>query len=238
MKSKEEIREYHRKYMKEYVKRDYVKKKMEEYRKTPRAIEIKRNWQREYMRKPEIKIRTKEYLQRPEVRHRRKKYFQSLEQVEKRKLHYENPSVKEMTKEYLKDPRVKKMRSDWEKERRKNNVQYRIKKRLRANLLHAFNVYTDTGKIVSSRNYDIDWSKVLLKLLATLPRDFEPEKYHIDHIKPLVSFDLENPEEIKKAFAPENHQWLLAEDNMKKGCKYPYAVTFDQSVLNVLEITA
>ena len=28
-----------------------------------------------------------------------------------------------------------------------------------------------------------------------------------------------NKEEIKKAFAPENHQWLLAKENLKKGGK-------------------
>ena len=41
-------------------------------------------------------------------------------------------------------------------------------------------------------------------------------RLHIDHIKPLCSFDLTNLEEVKKAFAPENHRWLLAKDNLAK----------------------
>jgi hypothetical protein len=30
------------------------------------------------------------------------------------------------------------------------------------------------------------------------------------------NFDLTNLEEVKKAFAPENHQWLTKEENSKK----------------------
>lgn len=29
-----------------------------------------------------------------------------------------------------------------------------------------------------------------------------------------------DPNQVKQAFAPENHQWLLAEENLKKGGKY------------------
>jgi hypothetical protein len=33
---------------------------------------------------------------------------------------------------------------------------------------------------------------------------------------PLCSFDLTNPEEVKKAMAPNNFRWLLAKDNLAK----------------------
>ncbi len=45
-------------------------------------------------------------------------------------------------------------------------------------------------------------------------------EYYIDHIKPLSSFDLTKEIEIQKAFAPENHQWLTKEDNLRKGDRY------------------
>ena len=44
--------------------------------------------------------------------------------------------------------------------------------------------------------------------------------YHIDHIKPLSLFDLRNEEEIRKVFAPKNHQWLRAEENLSKNNKF------------------
>ncbi len=45
-------------------------------------------------------------------------------------------------------------------------------------------------------------------------------KWHIDHIKPISSFNLSNPEEQKKCFHFSNLQPLWAEENLKKGSKY------------------
>jgi len=68
-----------------------------------------------------------------------------------------------------------------------------------------------------SSKYGIDYGKII-EHLKPFPKNLS--KYHIDHIKPLVCFDLTNPIQIKEAFAPENHQWLLAIENKKKGGKW------------------
>lgn len=44
--------------------------------------------------------------------------------------------------------------------------------------------------------------------------------WHIDHIRPLALFDLSKPDEVARAFAPSNHQWLPAIENMQKGARY------------------
>ena len=54
--------------------------------------------------------------------------------------------------------------------------------------------------------------------LGPCPGDIR--EYHIDHIRPLASFDLTEASQISLAFAPTNHQWLKAEDNLKKGATY------------------
>ena len=102
------------------------------------------------------------------------------------------------------------------------NPNFMISVKIRNSLYQALNLYTELGKIMSSRQYGIDYKKIIEKLIIELPEDFERRKYHIDHIKPLCSFYFINKdgstnlEEVKKAFAPENLRWLLAEDNLKK----------------------
>ena len=76
--------------------------------------------------------------------------------------------------------------------------------------------YTKTGKVKSSKKYGIDWNKII-EHLKPFPKDLS--NYEIDHIRPLCSFDLENPKEFEKAFNPQNHQWLTIQENRIKSGK-------------------
>ena len=44
-------------------------------------------------------------------------------------------------------------------------------------------------------------------------------EWHVDHIRPCASFDLEDPEEQKRCFHWTNLQPLWAQDNIRKGAK-------------------
>ncbi len=81
----------------------------------------------------------------------------------------------------------------------------------------ALRTYTKTGKIWLASKYGINY-KLIIEHLKPFPENLS--KYHIDHIQPLCSFNLEDTKEIKKAFAPENHQWLTIQENLCKGGKY------------------
>lgn len=50
-------------------------------------------------------------------------------------------------------------------------------------------------------------------------KDFVAGKIHVDHIRPLASFDLSDVKEQRKAFHYSNLQPLWAEDNIRKGAK-------------------
>jgi len=75
------------------------------------------------------------------------------------------------------------------------------------------NNYSKTGKIKSSKEYGIDY-KEIIEHLKPFPKDMG--NYEIDHVIPISWFNLRDSKEIKWAFAPENHQWMLKSENRKK----------------------
>jgi hypothetical protein len=98
------------------------------------------------------------------------------------------------------------------KERRNNNETYRTIINLRRRLHHCYESYS-CGKKINSKHLGIDWNKII-EYIGPCPGD--RKDYHIDHIKPLCLFDFNDVKQIKLAFAPENHQWLTKEENLKK----------------------
>ena len=76
---------------------------------------------------------------------------------------------------------------------------------------------------MSSKKYGLD-IKAVVKHLGPCPGNIS--LYHLDHIRPLNSFNFtnkdgtQNLEEIRKANRPENHQWLTVEENLFKHGKW------------------
>lgn len=94
---------------------------------------------------------------------------------------------------------------------------FRIIKILRSRATTAFKLYSKFGKVKSSKKYGIDY-EMIFEYLKPFPENIRD--YNIDHIFPLSAFDFNDPIEIKIAFAPENHQWLKAKENLQKRAKY------------------
>ena len=176
--------------------------------------------QKEYMKKY-----TKEYRQRPEIKAREKEYHKKYYQEHKEEREKYNKKWKEKNKDKIRE-QGKKYRQGLEFKKERNfrlknkytkDKNFNIKGRLRCLFRNTLKNYTKTGKIWSASKYGINY-KAIIEYLKPFPKDLS--KYHLDHIKPLCSFDLTNPEEIKKAFAPKNHQWLTIQENLSKGGKY------------------
>jgi hypothetical protein len=106
--------------------------------------------------------------------------------------------------------------------RRSNNlyqkdINFNLRSRISSRVNIAARLYFKNGKKIKPKaEYGIDLDAII-KHLSPAPSPLNI--YHIDHIRPLCSFDLTKEEQIKEAFAPENHQWLLIRENESKASR-------------------
>lgn len=166
----------------------------------------------------------KEYYQ--ENKDRIREYYKNYvkengERIIKIKRKY-NRSEKGLNKakEYTNRPEIKKKiriyKRNWQRKELKENLNFAIKRRLQRRLNHAINLYIKEKRYLNSKKFKLDY-KNIINQLKPFPKNIK--EYHIDHIKPLCSFDLTKKEEVEKAFDPKNHQWLLIKENLSKGGK-------------------
>jgi len=103
--------------------------------------------------------------------------------------------------------------------RLKNDKLYKLRHNLRNRLRCALKNNQKTGSAVRDLGCSIAEFKIYLesKWQEGMSWDNYGE-WHIDHIKPLSKFNLENKEELKRACHYTNLQPLWAEDNLEKWC--------------------
>lgn len=182
--------------------------------------ERKNKLNREYKKrhKEQIAIYEKNRRQKPEVKDKLRKnamkFYYQHKDIQINKMKKWRSENSQWFDKYRKDNKDK--ISKYQVEYNNRTPQNIMTHRLRTRLQTAMRLYSKTGKIMKSRKYGIDYKKII-EHLKPFPEDLS--KYHIDHITPLCSFNLNNQEEIKTAFLPENHQWLLIKDNLSKGSK-------------------
>jgi len=140
-----------------------------------------------------------------------------------REYHWKNRNkhllqMKKYHKKWYEKNREKRLKQiyDYIRRRKRYDLNYRARKNLRRGLNQAIIYYEKYGVFLQSRKYPINYEEIIKILLPFPDRKF----YQVNHIKPLCIFDLTKPEQIKSAFAPENHEWLTSEENMKRGTKW------------------
>ena len=119
-------------------------------------------------------------------------------------------------------PHCKDCRREYVLDRLHSNVQFRLKQTLSKRIWH------------SLKNKNIQKSKRTMELIGCdipflikyLELQFKPGmtwdnygKWHVDHIRPCISFDLQDTVQQKKCFHYTNLQPLWAYDNLSKGDK-------------------
>ena len=136
------------------------------------------------------------------------------------RIYKSNESVKIKEKEW--STKNRSLLSLKYKERYQSDIAFRISKNLRNRLCLALQRNYKSGSAVSDLGCSIDDLKKYLesKFIDGMSWDnYGRNGWHIDHIKPLINFDLTNKEELIKACHYSNLQPLWARDNISKGAK-------------------
>jgi hypothetical protein len=146
--------------------------------------------------------------------------------VYKKKYDQKNrEKIKEYSREYRiknKD-RINKENKKYVCKKRQRDPAFMLACRLRSRIWAVLNIDQKTGSAVRDLGCSIDELKERFESLFYDREDGTPMtwdnqgEWHIDHIKPLASFDLTDREQFLEACHYSNLQPLWAEDNLKKG---------------------
>lgn len=120
--------------------------------------------------------------------------------------------------------RINEHRKQYNKNKRKSDTAYRLSENLRSRLYKVTAGITKVGSAVHDLGCDINEFKLYIESKFQPGMTWENygiKGWHVDHIIPLATFNLENREEFIQAAHYTNLQPLWAEDNLKKGSKVP-----------------
>ena len=111
--------------------------------------------------------------------------------------------------------------AEYVRRRRKTDPQFRLAHILRRRLSHALKGTAKSARTLELLGCPID------HLVRHLESKFQPGmswgnqgEWHVDHIRPLASFDLTDPHQQRQAFHWTNLQPLWAAENIRKNAKY------------------
>jgi len=166
-------------------------------------------------------VKTRKRAQRPapttgeEKRERERERNTTPAAFARRARYSKTGKAKEAKARYAAKPTTKARKLERQRERYATDEQFVIARRLRYRLWAAMRAY-GSGKDLPASDLGIDYAAIIEHLG---PCPGPRRKWHVDHVRPLCSFDLTDPAQVREAFAPENHQWLHAGENIRKGGK-------------------
>lgn len=135
---------------------------------------------------------------------RSKKYSTAERSRKYRELH---PELKDKVNAYLQN-------------KRKNDINFKLRENLRTRLYLSIKKEWKSGSAIKDLGCSIDNLKRYLESKFIEGMSWENYgEWHIDHIKPLSSFDLTKRDEFAVACHYTNLQPLWAKDNIRKGDK-------------------
>lgn len=263
---KDRVKKYKKKYRKEneekikIYKKEYRQKNKAQILKYNQSPKVKAYF-KEYSQKPEVIKKRKIYakmIYQKKKEERIKKYGEKTKEcIECHKLFKPNYNQKICSDEcrvkrkakkkiYKKEygekcwgknknnPKYKKMKRDYQRHRRQKDKGFAVEGNLRTLFYIAFKLYSTTGKIMNSKRYGVDF-KAIINHIGPKPED--GNIYELDHIIPLCKFNHDDSEQVKKAWAPTNCQWLTKEINRWKNDRLIKPLTNEEKAILQKKLT-
>jgi hypothetical protein len=206
--NKEKIREEHKTY------NTNNKEKRQEY--TKKYIKKNTEYIREYQRS--IYQKRKAYIEQYKVANKDK-----IKEYHKQRYRDKEEKIKAQCKEYSEKNKAQRLlySRKWQSEKYANDSVYRLKKILRARIAAALNLklIVKQGLVVELLGCTIDNARKHLEsqwLEGMNWNNHSLEGWHIDHIKPVSTFDLTDPEQQKQCFHYTNLRPLWSHTNLSR----------------------
>lgn len=141
-------------------------------------------------------------------------YVENCEQIKEKRRQYRKENF-EKIKKYYEEHREEKR--EYRRERYKTDIKFKLSHNLRRRFARALAGNAKTASAIKLIGCTVEELHTFLE--AEFGEGMTWENYgdwHIDHIRPCASFNLEDPEEQKKCFHWTNLQPLWAADNWAK----------------------
>ena len=153
------------------------------------------------------------------VEHRKKYYADNKESIATKNADYRQRNKEKIAAknvDYYKEnkEKINTQNTVYRRNRYKNDETFRLLQKTRSRIYEALN---GRGKSFRTRyilGISLDLYKKWIRFQMTPEMDFS--NIHIDHVKPISSFDISNEDELLECFNWINTQPLLKKDNLKK----------------------
>lgn len=200
--------------------RDEILCKQKEYRNKNKEIINEKQNKRYNENKEIINKERRQYYHdnKAEITEKRRKCAESINKKARERYPKIREKNKEKCRKYGKSNRKK--LTIKEMKRYHSNPNFKLKKILRSRLYDALNGNIKNGSAVEDLGCSIEFliKYIETKFTESMTWDNYGE-WHIDHIKPLASFDLTDRKQLLEACHYTNLQPLWAKDNLSKGAK-------------------
>ena len=163
--------------------------------------------QQGYRATQKVKAKERAYRSDPEIKAKKKASYSTPEYRAKERARHASPEYKAKRQAHL-------------RARLKNNIQARLSHYLRRRVLKAIAGDYKAGSAVRDLGCSIAEFKAYIEaqfLPGMTWNNWSPSGWHLDHIRPLASFDLTDREQFLQACHYTNYQPLWALDNLRKG---------------------